>query len=179
MSLTSGFIASLPTKTKLQLYSDADDDYTSPRLQVTSLHENPGVSQIKELLKDLPDVPVKSTHGLQWLTVSDGNYSISAVLNPDLKPLVESGHLKKNSIIEVDGYVLEDNPTEAAKGRTCLLSVGAITITHPDFPDLIGEPKDIFDATRAGPVDHVKVPEHPLLHLTPRSVEAIEKGTAG
>jgi len=67
------------------------------------------------------DVPVVSLQGIQWMTVSDGNYTISATLNPDLKHVVESGLLRENSIFEINGYTIEDNQDETYAGRHLML----------------------------------------------------------
>ena len=92
MSLTSRFIMNLLSQQKHHLYSLLDPNFKPPRVQVTSLHSNPNMMRFQEVLKSNGvDVPVVSLQGIQWMTVSDGNYTISATLNPDLKHVVESG----------------------------------------------------------------------------------------
>jgi len=94
------------------------------RLQITSLHETPSLESLRNQLRKSgfpQDIPVVGSHGVQWLTLSDGNYSISAVLSPDIQPLVRSGQLKTISIVELDAYVVLDNTTEAPQARTALI----------------------------------------------------------
>jgi hypothetical protein len=122
--------------------------------------------------------PIEGTQNLQWLTLSDGNYTISAILSPDVKHLVRSGQLKINSIVELDGYVLQDNPDETPKGRTTLVQVGAMTVVFSDFPGQMGKPKDIFDAARDGPRQYTNIPTNALLEVTPKCFEQIDKGKA-
>ena len=130
--------------------------------------------RFQEMLKSNGvDVPVVSLQGIQWMTVSDGNYTISATLNPDLKHVVESGLLRENSIFEINGYTIEDNQDETYAGRHLMLCVGAITCVFPKFPERIGEPKDIFDALKDGPVQYSNIPTHPVLRLTPRAIDGI------
>ena len=170
MSLTSGFIASAPAKPKNCLYSLLDNaNFTPPRLQVTSLHENPNVAMLRNHFRGMGiTTPIEGTQNLQWFTLSDGNYTISAILSPDLKHLVRSGQLKINSIVELDGYVLQDNLDEAPKGRTTLVQVGAMTVVFSDFPGQMGKPKDIFDAARDGPRQYTNIPTNALLEVTPK-----------
>jgi len=180
MSLTSGFIASAPAKPKKRLYSLLDNaNFTSPRLQVTSLHENPNLAMLRNHFRGMGiTTPIQGTHNLQWMTLSDGNYTISAILSPDLKHLVRSGQLKTNSIIELDGYVLQDNSDEAPKGRTTLVQVGAMTVVFSDFPGQMGTPKDIFDAASDGPRQYIHIPTNALLEVTAKCFEQINKGKA-
>src|SRR5271156_5005754 len=139
MSLTTGFISSLLSKEKKRVYSINDPDYKPPQLQVVSLRVNPNILRIQELYRanGVDNVPVVSTHGIQWMTVSDGNYSISATLNPDLKYLVDQGTLKTNSVFELNGYFVQENIDEAHTGRELLLQVGHITFAFPKFPERI------------------------------------------
>src|ERR1700733_5631248 len=99
MSLTEGFIAALPSKPKRQVFGiGVTPGYISPRLQVTSLHENPAITQLKSLLGGTVDVPMVGTQRIKWLTISDGIHSIPAVLDLRFNKLVEKGQLKKNSM---------------------------------------------------------------------------------
>ena len=174
MSLTPHFIASLLSQQKNHLYSILDPNFKPPRVQVTSLHSNPNMMRFQKMLEGTGiDVPVVSLQGIQWMTVSDGNYSISASLNPDLEHLVKSGFVKKNTVLEINGYNIGDNKDEAFAGRNLLLYVGAITCIFPNFPEQIGEPKDIFDALKDGPLQYSNIPTHPILHLTPRAFDGI------
>ena len=125
--------------------------------------------RFQESLKEAGvDVPVFSLQGIQWMTISDGNDSISTILNPDLKHLIESaGVMRKNTVFEINGYTIQENVDEAYAGQTLQLDVGAITIIFSKFPDCIGDPKDIFDAMKNGHVQYTNVPIHPILMLTP------------
>jgi hypothetical protein len=107
------------------------------------------------------------------MTISDGNYSISATLNPDLKHSVESGVLGKNTVFEINGYTIHQNVDETYAGRMLRLDVGAITVVFSKFPDSIGDPQDIFDAMKNGPIQYISVPKHPALMLTPRALDAL------
>lgn len=174
MSLTSHFIVNLLSQQKHHLYSLHDPNFKPPRVQVTSLHSNPNMMRFQEMLRgNGVDVPVFSLQGIQWMTVSDGNYTISATLNPDLKHIVESGFLRENSIFEINGYTIEDNQYETYTGRNVILCVGAITCVFSEFPERIGEPKDIFDAMKDGPVQYSNIPTHPILRLSPRTIDGI------
>lgn len=152
MSLTTGFIASLLSKKKGEVYAkDFTPGYDPPRLQI-ALIENPGITAFKAVMGDaLQDIPMFGTHGMKWLTVSDGKHSITGVLNPDFAHLIDDNQLKDNSIIELDAYSVRDNPDEAAMGRLAALQVGLVSILRTDFPGWIGEPVNVFDA-KASPV---------------------------
>jgi hypothetical protein len=179
MSLAPDFIPSIPTKAKGHIYSLSEPGYLSPRLQITSIHENPIVSRLKAQ-PELPNVPVIGTHGVKWMTVSDGKHCTSAILDLELNHLVDNGQLKENSIIDIDAYAVDDNIYEAANGRTKLLCIGLLTVFLANFPCRLGNPKDVFDFPpkstdgkgRAGI-------SHPLLLLSPRAISSIETGTSG
>lgn len=180
MYLTTGFVAGLLSKETSRVYGLLDGpSYIPPRLQVTSLHSNPNMMRFRNILRGSGiNVPVISLQDVQWMTVSDGNYSISATLNSDLKHLVETGWLRENTVFELNGYSIEKNIDEAYAGRELVLFVGHITCVFPNFPEQIGDPKDIFDAARDGPIARhdPRLSAHPLLALTSRAIQGIFEG---
>jgi hypothetical protein len=172
MSLATGFIASLLTKPKNRIYHAKQRGYETPCLQITSFHENPLITAMKQ-----DGLPVELVNGSQWMTLSDGQHSISAVLFSDLRPLVDSGCVIENSVIDLLAYQIDDNHSEAPEGRMVKLFVDAFAIFRTDFPGRIGEPKDVFDVGGEAPnAPPTTVPE---LLLTPRSIEVIESGKSG
>lgn len=127
----------------------------------------------------MENVPIVGSHGVIWLTLSDGNYTISAVLFDELNHLVHEGKLKISSIIELDMYTVTDNMYEVTQGRTCLINAGAMKILFSDFPERLGDPKDIFDAAEDGPRSYANAPTHPLLELSLNCLETVAKGSSG
>jgi hypothetical protein len=83
----------------------------------------------------------------------------------------------ENSIIYLTGYGTEPNTEEAADGRPIRLIVGAISVDRRDFPERIGKPVNLFDATtKVGAVAKAdaSLAYHALLDLTPRAIELIQ-----
>jgi Replication factor-A protein 1, N-terminal domain len=186
MSLTAGFIATLPSKPKKQQYHLAQPGYEPPRLQIIALIENPGLAKFKKSLPvDFPsDIPITTTHGLQWMIVSDGKHSITAILNSELNPFVEKGQLKENSVIDLVAYVVGENKEEESLGRTAILHVGYVEVFRSDFPGRIGEPMDIFDSLkleRENPqsTSSSSSSTHPQLLLSTTSIKEIAAGIPG
>jgi hypothetical protein len=121
-------------------------------------------------------------NGLQWMTVSDGQYSIAACLNPELKYMYETRQIQENSIIYLTGYGTEPNTEEAIDGRPIRLIIGAFTVERSSFPEQIGNPVDLFDATtKIGVVAKADptLAYHALLDLTPRAIQAIQRTENG
>ena len=90
-----------------------------------------------------------------------------------LTPTSSTSLKAENTVFEINGYAIEDNQDKAYAGRNLMLNVGAITCIFPNFPEHIGQPKDIFDALNDGPVQYSNIPTHPLLRLTPRVIDGI------
>jgi hypothetical protein len=86
--------------------------------------------------------------GVKWLILSDGEHSITAVLDQELDRLVDNGKLKDLSIIDLFAFVILDNPDEAVLGRKSLINIGELKIYRKSFPNCIGEPINIFGRAR-------------------------------
>jgi hypothetical protein len=154
MYLTRGFIASVPAKSRKEYYCDNQVDYKTPRLQVLALHPHPSIVQARKIFGD--KVRVRGTHGLQWMTISDGIHSMYALLCPDPHnpgpSVVKSGKLKEKSIIELGLYMVgeEDIGTENGHFMHVLLHTG-IDIIQTDVKEVLGAPVSIYKAQANDP----------------------------
>jgi hypothetical protein len=174
MSLTQDFISSIPSKVQGRIYLASQPGYKIPRLQIISFHDNPAITKLRATI---PGLPCIINNGLQWMTVSDGQYSITACLNPERQYMYETRQIKENSIIYLTGYGTEPNNEEAIEGRPIRLVVGAFEVERSNFPERIGNPVDLYDATtKIGVVAKADpaLAYHALLDLTPRAVERIQ-----
>jgi Replication factor-A protein 1, N-terminal domain len=177
MSLTTDFIPNLPSKEKGRIYATSDSVYVVPRLQILAIHENPDATALKKSLDQvLQGIPASQGRGLKFMTVSDGIHSISAALSLDLNPLVDNGTLRENSIIDLDAWVIDDDEDSPDKNKL-LLCLGYLRVFISEFPEKIGNPKDIFEVAPTKKVESNYT--HPLLNLTPHAIDAIESGTGG
>jgi Replication factor-A protein 1, N-terminal domain len=134
-------------------------------LQITFI-ERPGVTALKSA-----GLPAKDDGTMKWMTMSDGERSITAILHDSLHHLVTNGQLKNNSIICVEGYFVDVNLEETLKGRRILVHVMDLTVIQTDVADCIGEPVNLFDAG----VDPL-LWSVPQLFVTPGSLQLLELG---
>lgn len=181
MSLTCGFVNDLRSKPLERVIGPQLSDvsnFVAPRIQIISLDEHPSISALRELGLP-PSINLFGTHGLQWLTISDGNHSIQAVLENELKPLVTKGSIKANTVVDIIGYVILKDPNTPS--LPFVVNIGLLDIFQTDFPDRIGNPQNIFEA--AENVRRVTLnptlSKHPLLHLTRGVVDSIRSGDRG
>jgi len=146
------------------------------------LFDRASVERLKEQLGPLADkVDMFGTHGVQWLTVSDGKHSIRASIAPDCAECIEKGgRLQKYSTFELLGYVITDNIDEQYRGRMLILTIGIFKLKRRNVPRLIGrDVKDIFDSkAKPGPgLDDAVELENGVLFagLAPKREGAIEE----
>jgi hypothetical protein len=91
--------------------------------------------------------------------------------------MYETRQIQENSIIYLTGYGTESNTEEAKDGRPIRLILGTFAVERSSFPERIGNPVDLFDATtKIGVVAKADpaLAYHALLDLTPRATEAIQ-----
>jgi len=184
MSLTCGFINDLRSKPAGRLIGPHFPDpnnFVPPRVQIISLDEDPSISALGRELSPPPSIHLFGTHGPQWLTISDGNHSIQALVDlcDELKHLVGKGPIKANTVVDIICYVLVQDPRSPS--LPFVVNIGFLDILQSDFPDLIGHPQNIFKATEntRRVALNATLSMHPLLHLRSGTVDEIQTGVKG